>query len=81
MNYTRFRALLIDIDDTIVRMKRGVTLATSQHADHWSGSLLEVMQIAGGAHCPDQKRGPLVADGGFYQGARVGFGPFLAIRL
>jgi len=47
MNYTRFRALLIDIDDTIVRMKRGVTLATSQHADHWSGSLLEVMQIAG----------------------------------
>jgi len=47
MNYARFKALLIDIDDTIVRLKRGVSLARSQHADHWTGSLLDVLQMAG----------------------------------
>jgi FMN phosphatase YigB (HAD superfamily) len=47
MNYTHLKALLIDIDDTIVRLKRGVTLAKSQHASDWTGSLLDVIQLAG----------------------------------
>ncbi len=38
---------MIDIDDTIVQLKRGMTMATNQHADHWTGSLLEVVQQAG----------------------------------
>lgn len=47
MNYSRLKALLIDIDDTIVQLKRGVTLAKSQHANDWTGSLLDVIQVAG----------------------------------
>lgn len=47
MNYKHLKALLIDIDDTIVRLKRGVTLAKSQHANDWTGSLLDVIQLAG----------------------------------
>jgi FMN phosphatase YigB (HAD superfamily) len=47
MNYKCYKALLIDIDDTIVRLKRGMTLAKSQHASDWTGSLLDVIQVAG----------------------------------
>jgi FMN phosphatase YigB (HAD superfamily) len=47
MNYSRFKALLIDIDDTILRVKRGARLSPGRHAADWTGSLLDVLQLAG----------------------------------
>ena len=47
MDYSRFRALLIDIDDTLVRLKSGFSLPLSRHASDWTGSLLGVLQRAG----------------------------------
>jgi FMN phosphatase YigB (HAD superfamily) len=47
MNYSRFQALLIDIDDTIVRLKHGISLPENQHFKDWTGSLLSVLQRAG----------------------------------
>lgn len=47
MDYSRFQALLIDIDDTIVRLKPGANLPISRHAVDWTGSLFGVLQRAG----------------------------------
>jgi HAD superfamily hydrolase (TIGR01549 family) len=47
MNYPSLQALLIDIDDTIVQLRPAASRAQFQHADHWTGSLLEVVQLAG----------------------------------
>lgn len=47
MNYSRLKALLIDIDDTIVRVKPGANVPRSPHSTDWTGSLLGVLQLAG----------------------------------
>ena len=46
MDYSRIQALLIDIDDTIVCLKPGVSLPRNPHAADWTGSLLAVLQRA-----------------------------------
>jgi len=47
MDYSRIQALLIDIDDTLVRLKSGFSVPLSRHASDWTGSLLGVLQRAG----------------------------------
>lgn len=47
MNYSRFQALLIDVDDTIVRLKSDAGPLPGKHAKDWTGSLLGVLQLAG----------------------------------
>lgn len=47
MNYSRLRALLIDIDDTIVQLKRGIPAPQNRHSADWTASLLGVLQRAG----------------------------------
>jgi HAD superfamily hydrolase (TIGR01549 family) len=47
MNHPRFKALLIDIDDTVLRVKPGASLSEGRHSADWTSSLLDVLQLAG----------------------------------